>query len=262
MKPFSIGLTLLAAIALAGITAPWVAPADPTAVALEDALLPPSINHWMGTDQLGRDVFSRMLYGARISLAVGVVAVGIATGVGLVIGSTAGYLGGIVDLILMRCADIMLCFPTLFLILAVIAFVQPSLINIMAVIGLTNWMGVARLIRAEVLSLREREFVLAARAMGASTGWIVRRHLLPNAMAPILVNATLGMGAAILVESGLSFLGIGVQPPNPSWGSLLTEGKATLGVAWWLTLFPGLAIFLLILACHLLGEGMKEWWGG
>ncbi len=251
------GIILLGAIAAAGLLAPWLAPADPTAIHLEDALLSPSAHHWLGTDQLGRDVASRLLYGARVSLSVGLVAVGLATLVGIVVGAAAGYLGGAVDTVLMRAADIMLCFPTLFLILAVIAFLGPSLLNIMVVIGLTNWMGIARLVRAEILSLRTREFVLAARVAGASPAWIIRRHLLPNALAPILVNITFGMAGAILVESGLSFLGIGIQPPTPSWGNMLTEGKETLGVAWWLTVAPGGAIFLVTLGCHLVGEGLR-----
>ena len=263
MRPRRLGQTtwgvlMVGIIVAIGIMAPWIAPTDPTKIDLEDALLPPSPDHWLGTDQLGRDVLSRMIYGARVSILVGLVAVGIATAVGISIGAIAGYLGGLVDLALMRCADIMLCFPTLFLILAAVAFLEPSIVNIMAIIGLTGWMGVARLVRAEILSLKEREFVLAARVTGASMGWILRKHLIPNALEPVIVNATLGMGVAILIESGLSFLGIGVQPPMPSWGNILTEGKETLGVAWWLTVFPGSAIFAVLLGCHLLGEGLRR----
>ena len=256
------GLIMLGVMAAIGLLAPMLAPADPTAIHLEDALLAPSAQHWLGTDQLGRDVASRMIYGARISLLVGVVAIGIATAVGILVGAAAGYAGGRVDAILMRVADIMLCFPTLFLILAVVAFVGPSIVNIMAIIGLTGWMGIARLVRAEVLSLKEREFVLVSIVTGASPWWIIRRHLLPNALAPVMVNATLGMGAAILIESGLSFLGIGVQPPTPSWGNILMEGKETLGVAWWLIVAPGCSIFLTILGCHLTGEGLRARWKG
>lgn len=251
------GLLLLGLIVLAGLLAPWLTAADPTAIHLEDALLSPSSTHWLGTDQLGRDVAGRLLYGARVSLSVGLVAVGLATLVGIAVGATAGYLGGAADAVLMRAADIMLCFPTLFLILAVVAFLGPNLLNIMVVIGLTSWMGIARLVRAEILTLRTREFILAARGAGASPAWIIRRHLLPNALAPILVNVTFGMAGAILVESGLSFLGIGIQPPTPSWGNMLSEGKETLGVAWWLTVAPGAAIFLVTLGCHLVGEGLR-----
>lgn len=254
------GMVLLGAVAAAGLAAPWIAPDDPAAIHLQEALQPPSAAHWLGTDQLGRDVLSRMLYGARVSLAVGLLAVGIALTVGLVVGAAAGYAGGATDAVLMRAADVMLCFPSLFLILAAIAFLGPSLTNIMVIIGLTSWMGTARLIRAEVLSIKTREFILAARLMGGSTGWIVRRHLLPNALAPIIVNAAFSVGAAILIESGLSFLGIGVQPPTPSWGSILTEGKATLGAAWWLIVFPGLGIFAIVLACNLVGEGLRTRW--
>lgn len=254
------GIVLLGAVAAVGLAAPWLAPDDPTAIHLDDALRPPSPAHWFGTDQLGRDVLSRLLYGARVSLLVGLLAVGIATAIGIVVGASAGYLGGLADAVLMRATDIMLCFPTLFLILAAIAFLGPSLVNIMIIIGLTSWMGIARLVHAEVLSIKEREFVLASRLMHGSTWWILRTHLIPNALAPIIVNAAFGVGAAILIESGLSFLGIGVQPPTPSWGSILTEGKATLGVAWWLIAFPGVAIFAVVLACNLVGEGLRTRW--
>ena len=259
-RQIALGLLLLGLVAAAAIAAPQLAPGDPTAIHLEDALKPPSANHWLGTDQLGRDVAARMLYGARISLLVGLIAIGIATVVGVLIGAAAGYAGGATDAVLMRFVDIMLCFPTLFLILAVVAFVGPSLVNIMVVIGLTGWMGVARLVRAEVLSVKEREFVQSANVTGASAAWILRKHLIPNALAPVIVSATLGIGGAILIESGLSFLGIGVQPPTPSWGNILTEGKDTLGVAWWLTITPGLAIFLTIFACHLVGDGLRQRW--
>ncbi len=261
LDPVFWGLVMLGLVAGAALAAPWLAPADPTTIHLEQALLAPSAHHWMGTDQLGRDLFSRMLYGARISLLVGVIAVGVATAVGTLLGVIAGYCGGVVETVLMRAADIMLCFPTLFLILAAVAFLNPSILNIMVIIGLTNWMGVARLVRAEVLSLKTREFVLAARVMGASTPRILAVHILPNALAPVLVNATLSIAGAILLESGLSFLGLGVQPPVASWGNILAEGKATLGVAWWLTVWPGMAIFLTTLACNLVGEGLRRRWG-
>jgi peptide/nickel transport system permease protein len=177
---------------------------------------------------------------------------------GVSLGAIAGYYGGLVDQIICRIIDMFLCFPTIFLILAVIAYLEPSLTNIMIVIGLTSWMSVARLVRAEILSLKEREFVLSARLYGASSARIILRHLLPNAVAPILVSASLGMGHAILIESALSFLGIGVQPPTPSWGNMLIEGKETLEVAWWLSLFPGLAILLTVLALTLLSEALQD----
>jgi len=231
---------------------------DPSAIDVSRSLLSPSWAHPLGTDDLGRDVLVRMLYGARISLLVGFVAVGISCLIGIVFGALAGYYGGWVDSLIMRFVDIMLCFPTFFLILAVIAFLDPSIWNIMIVIGLTSWMGVARLIRAEFLSLRQRDFVLAAQALGASDGRLIFRHILPNAMSPVLVSATLGVAGAILTESALSFLGIGVQPPTPSWGNMLIVGKQTLGSAWWLSVFPGLAILITVLGYNLLGEGIRD----
>ncbi len=253
------GLLLLILFGSA-VLAPLLTSIDPQEIRLEEALLSPSRSHPLGTDQLGRDLFSRLLYGGRISLLVGFVAVGLATAVGIFSGALAGTQGGWVDWAIMRIVDIMLCFPTLFLILAAVAFLEPGLIHIVAIIGLTGWMGVSRLVRAEVLSLQEREFIQAARAAGASSIRIIARHLLPNAMPPILVSVTLGIGSAILIESALSFLGIGIQPPTPSWGNILSEGKDTLGVAWWLTLTPGAAIFLVVLGCNLLGEGLRRTW--
>ncbi len=232
--------------------------ADPAAIDISQRLLPPSWQHPLGTDDLGRGVLVRMLYGARISLLVGFLAVGISSIIGIVLGSLAGYYGRWVDALIMRFVDIMLCFPTFFLILAVIAFLEPSIWNIMIVIGLTSWMGVARLVRAEFLSLRQRDFVLAAQALGASDLRLIFRHILPNALSPVLVSATLGVAGAILTESALSFLGIGVQPPTPSWGNMLITGKQTLGSAWWLSVFPGLAILITVLGYNLLGEGVRD----
>lgn len=253
-----IGGGIVATVALLALLAPWIAPYDPDAIHVQSILLPPSWAHWCGTDTLGRDVFSRMLFGARVSLAVGFVAVGIAVAIGVLIGSLAGYWGGRTDAMIMRITDMVLCFPTFFLILAVIAFLEPSIWNIMIVIGLTSWMGVARLVRAELLSLRQREFVLAAESLGVTATRMIWRYLLPNAMAPILVSAVLGVAGAVLVESGLSFLGLGVQPPNPSWGNILTEGKDNIQIAWWLSLFPGMAILITVLGYNLLGEGLRD----
>lgn len=238
--------------------APYITPYSPDDLDAYHVLLPPSSAHWLGTDELGRDVLTRIIYGARISLKVGFVAVGIASVIGTVAGLLAGYFGSWVDQILMRLVDIMLCFPTFFLILAVIAMLEPSIWYIMIIIGLTGWMGVARLVRAEVLSLRERDFILAARAIGASNSRIIFRHILPNALSPVLVAATLGVAGAILTESALSFLGIGVQPPVPSWGNMLTAGKDYLEFAWWLSLFPGLAILVTVIAYNLVGEGLRD----
>ena len=240
------------------VLAPFVAPYNPDAINVKHVLEPPSLAHPFGTDDLGRDILSRVIYGSRISLAVGFVAVGIATLIGIIFGALSGYYGGWTDTIVMRFVDIMLAIPTFFLILAVIAMLEPSIWNIMIVIGVTSWMGVSRLVRAEFLSLKEREFVLAARALGASDFRIIFKHILPNAMSPVLISAVLGIAGAVLVESALSFLGIGVQPPTASWGNILTIGKDNIEIAWWISVFPGLAIFVTVLAYNLLGEGIRD----
>jgi peptide/nickel transport system permease protein len=252
------GLGLVLGLFVVSIFAPWLAPYDPNHIDLKQVLMAPSPAHLLGTDTLGRDVLSRIIYGSRVSLKVGFVAVGLATLIGLLVGALAGYYGGWVDSALMRLVDLMLCFPAFFLILAVIAVLEPSIWNIMAVIGLTSWMGVARLVRAEFLSLREREFVTAARALGAGDLRLILRHMLPNALAPVMVSATLGVAGAILTESALSFLGLGVQPPTPSWGNILTAGKDNIEIAWWLSVFPGLAILVTVMSYNLLGEGIRE----
>lgn len=252
------GLAIVALMSLAALLAPWLAPYDPTALHLQSILQPPSSAFPLGTDALGRDVLSRLLYGARVSLWVGFVAVSISIAIGVALGLLAGYFGGIVDEIIMRGVDVMLCFPSFFLILAVIAFLEPNLTNIMIVIGLTSWMGVARLVRAETLSLRERDFVAAARLSGSGHRRIMLIHILPNALTPVLVSATLGIAGAILVESSLSFLGLGVQPPDPSWGNMLMEGKDVLEIAPWLSLYPGLAILITVLGYNLLGESLRD----
>lgn len=252
------GLGIVLIMSLAALLAPWIAPHDPTALNLDAILMPPSAAHLLGTDALGRDILSRMLHGARVSLWVGFVSVGIAVSIGIVLGLLAGFFGGLVDELIMRGVDIMLWFPSFFLILAVIAFLEPNLANIMIVIGLTSWMGVARLVRAETLSLREREFVAAARLAGASTRRILLLHILPNALAPVLVSASLGIAGAILTESALSFLGLGVQPPSPSWGNMLLEGKDVLEIAPWMSLFPGFAILITVLGYNLLGESLRD----
>ncbi|HPC86414.1 MAG TPA: ABC transporter permease, partial [Smithellaceae bacterium] len=234
------GLAIVMGLFVVSLLAPLISPYDPGAIDLQNVLAPPSGEHWFGTDPLGRDVLSRMIWGARISLKVGFVATGLAILIGMILGAVAGYYGGLVDAVIMRFVDIMLCFPAFFLILAVIAFLEPSIWNIMIVIGLTGWMGVTRLVRADFISLRERDFVWAARAIGAGDARIIFLHILPNALASILVAATLGIAGAILTESALSFLGIGVQPPTPSWGNILTAGKDNIDIAWWLSLYPGL----------------------
>ncbi|MBM3255409.1 MAG: ABC transporter permease [Candidatus Omnitrophica bacterium] len=252
------GIVFIIALSCVAAFAPLLSPYDPAAINQDNLLSAPSSAHLLGTDSLGRDLLSRIIYGARISLSVGLVAVGIATLIGLSIGCLAGFYAGFLDMLLMRLVDVMLCFPTFYLILAVTAIAGPSVFNIMLIIGLTSWMGVARLVRAEILSLKEREFIQAATAIGATHFRIILRHLIPNALTPILVNATLGVSAAILIESGLSFLGLGVQPPTASWGNILIESKSTLGVAWWITVFPGLSILITILGFNIFAEGLKK----
>ena len=252
------GIIIIGFFTLAAIFAPLVSPYDPQGIDQYNLLMPPSFNHIMGTDSLGRDLFSRLVYGARISLSIGLIAVGIATILGLILGALAGFYGRFIDTLIMRFSDIMLCFPTFLLILAVVSVLEPSIFNIMFIIGLTSWMGTARLVRAEILTLKEREFIQAAQAIGASNAMIITRHLIPNAIGPVLVSATLGISGAILLESGLSFLGLGVQPPTPSWGNILIESKSTLGVAWWITIFPGLSILITILGFNMIAEGLKK----
>ena len=252
------GFVIIASVLALALLAPLLSPYDPDAIDVKSILLSPSAAHLMGTDSLGRDVFSRMLYGARISLLVGFVAVGIATVIGVILGAISGYYRGWVDVVIMRLVDVMLSIPTFFLIQAVIAFLTPSIWNIMIVIGLTSWMGVTRLVRAEFLSLREREFVLASATLGARDHRLIFRHLLPNSLTPVIVSFVLGVASAVLVESGLSFLGLGVQPPQASWGNILTEGKEYIQFAWWLSFFPGMAILLTVLGYNLLGEGLRD----
>ena len=254
-----LGASIVGAMTVIALAAPWLAPCDPTALNLKAILLPPSDEHLLGTDALGRDVLARLLYGARVSLWVGFVSVGIAVAIGIALGLIAGFFRGIVDEVVMRGVDVMLCFPSFFLILAVVAFFEPSLVLIMVTIGLTSWMGVARLVRAETLSLRERDFVSAARLAGVRSFSIMMVHILPNALAPVLVSATLGVAGAILIESSLSFLGLGVQPPDASWGNMLLEGKDVLEIAPWMSLYPGLAILITVLGYNLLGESLRDY---
>ncbi|NCO68586.1 MAG: peptide ABC transporter permease [Nitrospirae bacterium CG_4_10_14_0_8_um_filter_41_23] len=253
-----IGAVTVLLLITISLLAPFIAPYDPTAIDVRHTLSPPSKTHLLGTDELGRDLLSRIIWGSRVSLKVGFVAVGIAIVIGIIIGAIAGFYGGKVDAILMRFVDIMLAFPTFFLILAVISILEPNIFTIMAVIGITSWMDVARLVRAEFLSLKERDFVGAARAVGVSDTRLIFRHILPNALSPVFVAATFGVAGAILIESGLSFLGLGVQPPDPSWGNILTSGKDNIEVAWWLSLYPGLAILITVLSYNLVGEGLRD----
>ena len=240
----------------------WLAPVlsahSPTAYDLDAVLLPPSTGHLLGTDEQGRDVCARMIYGTRISLSVGFVSVALYVIIGVILGALAGYFGGWVDVLISRAIEVMICFPTFFLILAVLAFIGPSLYNIMAVIGLTSWPGIARLVRGEFFKLRRQDYVLAAKVVGAGPFRIIFRHILPNSMAPVFVSATFGVASSILVESSLSFLGFGVQPPTASWGEILSQSRDFMDIAWWLALFPGIAIFVTITAYNLVGEGLRD----
>jgi peptide/nickel transport system permease protein len=254
------GLAVMIILYVVTLVTPLVAPYDPAAQGdiVLTRNLPPSGEHLMGTDKFGRDIFSRVLYGSRISLTIGFIAVGISVTLGTLVGALAGYFGGFVDTILMRLTDMMLSFPRLVLLIVVIALFSPSIWLVVVVLGLTGWMGTARLVRGEVLSLREREFVQAARALGMGDWRIISRHVIPNTMAPVIVSATLGIGQTILTEASLSFLGLGVQPPTPSWGNMVADGRDALIEAWWIATFPGIAIVLTVIAFNLLGDGLRD----
>lgn len=254
------GLAVVVALYLIALLAPLIAPYDP--IAQQDIVrtgyLPPSLEHPLGTDQFGRDVLSRLIYGARISLSIALVAVAIALVIGTLLGAIAGYIGGRVDSVIMRFTDMVLSFPRLVLLLVIVAFFEPSITLIILVLGVTQWPGTARVVRGEVLSLREREFITAARALGMRTPRIVLRHLVPNVLAPVIVAATLGIGNTIVLEAGLSFLGLGVQAPTPSWGNMVAAGRQNLIGAWWVATFPGLTIVLTVLAFNLVGDGLRD----
>lgn len=225
---------------------------------LEEILTPPSRRHIMGTDEKGRDLAARMIYGTQVSLLVGFIAVAIYVAIGVIIGAIAGYYGGWVDLVISRFIEMVICFPTFFLILTILALWGPSMVSVMVVIGITGWPGVARIVRGEFFKLREMDFIAASRAIGARDWRIILRHMLPNALAPVLVTASFGVASTILIESSLSFLGLGVQPPTPSWGQILSNSNQFLDIAWWMTIIPGFAIFLTITSYNLIGEGIQE----
>lgn len=239
-------------------------PYSPTEYDLDNTLIGPQIlpyfrtNHLLGTDDLGRDIASRMIHGAQVSLSVGFVAVGISVLIGIFFGALAGYYGGKADIAISRLIEVVMCFPTFFLILAVLAYIGKGLTNIMIVIGITSWTGMARLVRGEFLRLRGLEFVVGARALGCKAPRIIFRHILPNALSPLLVSITFGVASSILIESSLSFLGFGIQPPEPSWGDILSRSREYIDIAWWLMVFPGSAIFLTVTAFNLVGEGLRD----
>jgi peptide/nickel transport system permease protein len=258
-SPLTVGgLVLIVVFSLSALLASVLAPADPLDQKLSQRLKPPSPAHWLGTDQLGRDVLSRLLFGARISLTVGLVVVGTAGTFGTLVGLVAGYTGGLVDEALMRVTDVFLAFPALILAMAIAGALGPSLNNAMIAIAVVTWPVYARLVRGQVLSLREREFVEAARSLGASTARILWRHILPNTLAPILVQASFDMGGAILSAAGLSFIGFGAQPPTPEWGVMISDGRKYVSTQSWLSLFPGLAILLTVAAFNLIGDGLRD----
>jgi peptide/nickel transport system permease protein len=253
-----IGAVIVLVAVLAALVGPVIVPFDPADQELPLRLEGPTGLHWFGLDELGRDIFARVLSGARISLLVGLVVVGVSSLVGTLLGSIAGYFGGKVDEAISRVMDILLAFPGLLLAIAMVAVLGPSLTNVILALSLIGWVGYARLVRGQVLRARELEFVQAARALGASTPRILARHVIPTALPAVTVQATLGMGGAILAEASLSFLGLGVQPPTPSWGTMLSYGKAHLLEAPHLTIFPGLAIAILVLGFNFLGDGLRD----
>lgn len=254
------GIAVIVLMVVAAIGAPIVARYDPTDVDLINQLQAPSGEHWMGTDVQGRDIWARLVYGARISLSVGLVSQGIALGLGLLLGLLAGYYGKWIDELVMRLADVTLAFPTLLLLIALVAALQPSLPVVFLTIGLVGWAAMARLVRGQVLVVRELEYVQAMRALGARNARIITRHVLPAVVAPVLIAATLGVAAAIMAEASLSFLGLGVQPPTPSWGAMIADGRdlSQLRGAPWTSLFPGIAIGLTVLGFNLLGDALRD----
>ena len=252
-----ISLVVLIVLYSMAIFAPWVAPYHYDHMDFTKISQPPSAEHWFGTDRIGADLFSRVIWGSRISLSVGFVAAGIAIVLGTVVGAISGYFGGLIDDVLMRFTEIVASFPTMFLLLTIIAVLPRSIMNIMIVIGATSWPGLARLVRGQFLSLREMDYVEAAKAIGATDYRIVFTHVLLNTMAPIIVNASLRIGGAILTESGLSFLGLGVTTP-PSWGTILNGGRPLLRSAPWITTIPGIFIFVTVLAFNYVGDGLRD----
>ena len=245
---------------LLALLTPLLAPVDPAMQGdlTTERLLPPSTLHLLGTDQFARDILSRVLYGARISLTIGFVAVSISMTIGTLLGAVSGFAGGRTDALIMRLVDMVISFPRLVLLIAIIAFFEPSIFLIVAVLGLTQWPHPTRLIRGEVLSLREREFIQAGRALGLSGARLVLRHVIPNTFAPVIVATTLGIGDTIVLEAGLSFLGLGVQPPTPSWGTMVADGRDNLFGAWWISTFPGLAIVIVVLSFNIAGDGLRD----
>lgn len=257
-RPVHLGFLILVVLVIVALLAPWISPDNPTAINLKASLKPPTPGHLFGQDPLGRDVLSRILYGARVSVMVGFVTVGVSLFLGTAIGFIAGYYRGMIDEGIMRLVDILLAFPGILLAIALTAILGPSLRNVILALCVMGWVGYARIVRAQVMSLRDADFVQAARSLGVRDGRMLYRHILPNILAPLIVEATFGIAGAILGEAGLSFLGLGVQPPTPSWGSMLNEGRQFLLVAPHLTLAPGLAIMTVVLGLNFLGDGLRD----
>jgi peptide/nickel transport system permease protein len=255
-----VGLVLIVAIGLIAIFAPVVAPHDPNYNDLLAARQGPSWDHWLGTDETGRDTLSRVIFGSRVSLSVGLVSVAIYTTIGVILGSLSGYYGGFVDGLIQRVTDTVMCFPSLVIIIAAVAILGPSIWNVMIVIGLLTWPGICRLVRAQFLSLRQREFVEAARSLGGRDRELIFRHILPNAVTPVIVSATFGVAAAILTEAGLSFLGLGVQPPTPSWGNMINTAQSVSVMQRmpWLWIPAGALIALSVLSINFIGDGLRD----
>lgn len=257
-KTSFIGLCLISILILTAIFAPLIATHDPVDQQLLNRYQAPSGEHWLGTDELGRDIFSRIVYGTRISIQIGVIAVGISAIVGIFLGGVAGYFGRWLDQVIMRLIDILMAFPSILLAIGLVTILGPSLTNAMIAVGIVGVPQFARIVRSTVLSVKETEYIEAARAIGAKNGSILFKHVLPNCLAPIIVQVTLSVGTAILDAAGLSFLGLGAQPPNPEWGAMLSDGQAALQTSPWVVAFPGLAIFLVVLGFNLFGDGLRD----
>jgi peptide/nickel transport system permease protein len=253
-----LGLAILSLLVLAAILAPWIAPFDPIKQNAADAMQASSAKHWLGTDQFGRDILSRLLFGARISLRIGLVSVGIAGSIGIVLGLLSGFYGGWIDILISRFVDLMLAFPGILLALVIVSVIGPSLFNVMIAVGISAVPSYARLVRGTVLAAKENAYVEAAQAVGARDKSILVRHILPNVLGPVIVLSTLGIAGAILSGAALSFLGLGAQPPTPEWGAVLSDGRNYMRQAWWITTYPGLAIMLTVLSVNLLGDGLRD----
>ena len=255
-----LGLGILVILVLLALFADVIADYDTVVIKqnLANRLKGPSAEHWLGTDEFGRDIFARLIHGARVSLKVGIIAVGISIVLGGILGALAGFYGGKIDNIIMRVMDVFLAVPSILLAIAIVSALEPSILNLMVAISISSVPSYARIVRASVLSIRDQEFVEAARAIGANNARIIFRHIIPNSLAPVIVQGTLGVASAILSTAGLSFIGLGIQPPAPEWGSMLSGGRQYLRYAWWVTTFPGVAIMITILSLNLLGDGLRD----